>query len=97
MSTADTDVRAWIDTQTNKRAAAALEAMGLSISDAIRLLMVRVAGERRLQFAIKVPNAPTWKAMAKLEAGRGKRLPGVEAFTDTLRLARPGSQKGLFS
>ena len=44
MSTADTDVRAWTDTHTNKPAAAALEAMGLSISDAIRLLMVRVAG-----------------------------------------------------
>jgi len=57
MSTADTYVRARIDTNTKERAAAALEAMGLSISDAIRLLMLRVADERRLPFEIKVPSA----------------------------------------
>ena len=57
MSTADTYVRARIDTNTKERAAEALEAMGLSISDAIRLLMLRVADERRLPFEIKVPSA----------------------------------------
>jgi DNA-damage-inducible protein J len=41
-STADTYVRARIDTNTKERAADALEAMGLSISDAIRLLMLRI-------------------------------------------------------
>jgi DNA-damage-inducible protein J len=48
MRTADTYVRARIDTNTKERATDALEAMGLSISDAIRLLMLRVADERRL-------------------------------------------------
>jgi addiction module RelB/DinJ family antitoxin len=57
MSTADTYVRARIDTDTKERAAEALAAMGLSISDAIRLLMLRVADERRLPFEIKVPSA----------------------------------------
>lgn len=57
MSTADTYVRARIDTNTKERAAEALGAMGLSISDAIRLLMLRVADERRLPFEIKVPSA----------------------------------------
>ena len=38
MGIADTYVRARIDTETKERAASALEAMGLSISDAIRLL-----------------------------------------------------------
>jgi len=42
-SPADAVVRARIDTATKERAAAALEAMGLPISDAIRLLMVRIA------------------------------------------------------
>ena len=41
MSPADTYVRARIDTDTKERAAEALAAMGLSISDAIRLLMLR--------------------------------------------------------
>jgi DNA-damage-inducible protein J len=54
--------------------------MGLSISDAIRLLMLRIADERRLPFEVKVPNAKTRKAIAELEAGKGKRLPSVDAL-----------------
>ena len=67
MSTADTYVRARIDSATKKRAARALAAMGLSISDAIRLLLLRVADERRLPFEVRVPNATTRKAMAEAE------------------------------
>ena len=80
MSTADTYVRARIDTATKERAAEALEAMGLSISDAIRLLMLRVADERRLPFEIKAPNTTTRKAIAELEAGKGKSFNSVEAL-----------------
>lgn len=54
MSIADTYVRARIDTKTKELAADALEKMGLSISDAIRLLMVRIANEQRLPFDVKV-------------------------------------------
>ncbi len=72
MSTADTYVRARIDTSTKERAADALEAMGLSISDAIRLLMLRIADERRMPFDVKAPNATTRKAIAELEAGKGR-------------------------
>ena len=80
MSTADTYVRARIDTDTKERAAEALNAMGLSISDAIRLLMLRIADERRLPFEVKVPNATTRKAMAELEAGKGERFASVAAL-----------------
>ena len=80
MSTSDTYVRARIDSDTKQRAADALSAMGLSISDAIRLLMLRVADERRLPFDVKVPNATTRKAIAELEAGKGKRLANVDAL-----------------
>jgi len=78
MSTADTYVRARIDTDTKERAADALQAMGLTISDAIRLLMLRVADERRLPFDVKVPNVATRKAIAELEAGKGKRFASVD-------------------
>lgn len=78
MSTADTYVRARIDTKTKERAVDALGAMGLSISDAIRLLMLRIADERRMPFEVKVPNASTRKAIAELEAGKGKRLASVD-------------------
>ena len=80
MKTADTYVRARIDTATKERAADALAAMGLSISDAIRLLMMRVADERRLPFEVKAPNATTRKAMAELEAGKGKRFASTAAL-----------------
>jgi DNA-damage-inducible protein J len=80
MPTADTYVRARIDTKTKDRAADALEAMGLSISDAIRLLMLRIADERRLPFEVKVPNATTRKAIAELESGKGKHFATVEAL-----------------
>jgi DNA-damage-inducible protein J len=80
MATADTYVRARIDTHTKEQAAEALEAMGLSISDAIRLLMLRIVDERRLPFEVKAPNATTRKAIADLEAGKGKRFANVDAL-----------------
>ena len=78
--TADAYVRARIDRVTKQRAADALAAMGLSISDAIRLLMMRVVDERRLPFEVKAPNATTRKAIAELEAGKGKRFASTEAL-----------------
>ena len=66
MAAVNTYVRARIDSATKARAADALEAMGLSISDAIRLLMLRVANEQRLPFAIKIANSTTKKAIAEI-------------------------------
>src|SRR5271165_6379640 len=79
-STADSYVRARVDSATKQRAADALAAMGLSISDAIRLLMLRVVDERRLPFEVKAPNAATRKAIAELEAGKGKRFASTDAL-----------------
>jgi len=80
MRTADTYVRARIDSVTKERAADALEAMGLSISDAIRLLMLRVVAERRLPFEVKAPNAKTREAIHQLEAGKAKRFHSTAAL-----------------
>jgi DNA-damage-inducible protein J len=85
MAVADTYVRARIEFRTKKRAATALESMGLSISDAIRLLMLRVADEHRLPFDVKAPNATTLKAIAELEAGKGKRFANVDELMADLR------------
>ena len=85
MIIADTYVRARIDTVTKDRATEALEAMGLSISDAIRLLMLRIADERRLPFEVKAPNATTRKAILELEAGKGKTFTSVEALMADLK------------
>lgn len=76
----DTVVRARIDSRTKEEATAALEAMGLSVSDAIRLLMMRVAEEQRLPFDVKVANPATSKAMRELDKGRGERFDQPEAL-----------------
>jgi DNA-damage-inducible protein J len=78
--TTDTYVRARIDTETKKRAVDALESMGLSLSDAIRLLMMRIADERRLPFEVKVPNNVTQEAMKELESGHGTQFSDVDAL-----------------
>ena len=79
----DTVVRARIDSETKARATEALNAMGLSVSDAIRLLLMRVADERRLPFVVRAPNPATRKAMKELDEGKGKRFESTgELFED---------------
>lgn len=83
MST-DTVVRARIDSETKARATEALQAMGLSVSDAIRLLLLRVADEKRLPFAVQAPNTTTVKAMKELDEGKGKRFGSAEELFQDL-------------
>lgn len=66
----DTVVRARIDTATKTRATEALAEMGLSVSDAIRLLLVRVAADKAFPFAVKVPNAESRAALAEMREGK---------------------------
>jgi DNA-damage-inducible protein J len=80
----DTVVRARIDSDTKRDATAALDAMGLSVSDAIRLLMVRIAEEQRLPFEIKVPNAASVASMEELDRGGGKRFNTIDELFDDL-------------
>ena len=78
MGTADTYVRARIDSETKARASDALAAMGLSVSDAIRLLMLRIADEHRLPFEIKAPSAGSREALAEIHAGKTQRFASVD-------------------
>ena len=73
----ETVVRVRIDAQVKERAAKVLADMGLSVSDAIRLLLVRVAAEKALPFEIRVPNPETRAAIAELENGAGKSFDSV--------------------
>lgn len=82
----DTFVRARINSDVKARATEALQAMGLSVSDAIRLLLMRVAEEKRLPFAVQVPNAATANAMKELEDGKGKRFGSAEELFDDLSI-----------
>jgi DNA-damage-inducible protein J len=77
---ADAVVRARIPADMKDQATSVLRRMGLSASDLIRLTFLRVAEEGRLPFALEVPNRTTRKAMADLEAGKGKRFDNAEAL-----------------
>jgi DNA-damage-inducible protein J len=67
--TANSIVRARIDEQTKKEAAAVLEAMGLTVSDAFRLMMVKIAKEKTLPFEPLVPNKETIDAIKAARRG----------------------------
>ncbi len=62
-------VRARIDERTKKEAAAVLKKIGLTVSDAFRLLLVRVAAEKALPFEPLKPNAETVAAMKAARRG----------------------------
>ena len=64
-----TVVRARIDEKTKNEAAAVLSAIGLTVSDAFRLMMVRIAAEKRLPFEPLVPNKETIAAMEAARRG----------------------------
>ncbi|MGD9638277.1 MAG: type II toxin-antitoxin system RelB/DinJ family antitoxin [Alphaproteobacteria bacterium] len=67
-----------VDEKVKERANRSLSAMGLSISDAVRMLLVRVATENALPFEVKVPNAETVKTLQETENGEN-----LEYFENT--------------
>jgi DNA-damage-inducible protein J len=72
-----------VDEKVKANATAALESMGISVSDAVRMMLVRVAVEKALPFEVRVPNAKTAKAMREAERGKGKRFKtAAAAFED---------------
>ena len=70
-----------IDRRVKERASKTLAEMGLSVSDAVRVLLTRVAAEKALPFEVKVPNAATAAAMQ--EARKGK-LPSFENVSELM-------------
>lgn len=77
-------VQARIDGAVKEEAAAVLAAMGLTISDAVRLLLFRVAHEKALPFAPLIPNAATVEAMKEARKGGLPQFAGVQALMDDL-------------
>jgi len=77
---ADTVVRARIQGDVKERAMSTLDRIGLSVSDVIRLTLIRVADEGRLPFDVAVPNRTTRKAMKELADGKGKKFNSADAL-----------------
>ena len=77
-------VQARIDGAVKEEATTVLAAMGLTISDAVRLLLFRVAHEKALPFAPLTPNAATAEAMKEARTGDLPRFSGGQALMDDL-------------
>jgi DNA-damage-inducible protein J len=58
-----------VEKRIKSQATKTLAAMGLSVSDAVRVLLTRVAAEKALPFEVKVPNAATAAAMRETRKG----------------------------
>lgn len=66
-----------MDDEIKAKATAALSAMGLSASDAVRLLFHRIVADQAFPLELKVPNAETRAAIAEsrtMMAERGARF-----------------------
>ena len=77
-------VQARVDKDVKEEASVVLAAMGLTVSDAVRLLLTRVAREKALPFAPLVPNAETIAAMQEARAGNLPRFDDVQSLFDDL-------------
>jgi DNA-damage-inducible protein J len=70
-----------IDKRIKTKAAKTLASMGLSVSDAVRVLLTRVAVEKALPFDVKVPNARTAAAIREARSGK---LPSFHNVSDLM-------------
>jgi DNA-damage-inducible protein J len=81
-----TMVHVRVDEQIKVQATETLAAMGLSVSDAFRVFLMRVVAEQQMPFALKAPNAETRAAMAEAnEIARTRRArfgTATELFDD---------------
>ena len=81
---ATTMVHVRIDQGVKDKATRALATMGLSVSDAVRMMLVRVAAEDALPFDVRVPNRTTVKAMEAADRRKGRRHSSPEALLKDL-------------
>ena len=80
-----------VDEELKAQAAEALAAMGLSVSDAVRILLKRVASDQAFPLELKVPNAQTRIAMDEARAmarTQSARFRSADALLDDLEKAR---------
>jgi DNA-damage-inducible protein J len=71
-------VRARVDEKAKKEATKVLRSVGLTMSDAFRMMVVRIVAEKKLPFDPLIPNAKTLAAMKELESGKGTRFKSVK-------------------
>ena len=82
-----TVVRARIDEKIKDEASMVLASIGLTVSDAFRLMMVRIATEKRLPFEPLVPNEETIEAMKAARRGEFVTVDTIDELFEYLNAA----------
>ena len=80
-----------VDEEIKTQASEALASMGLSVSDAVRILLKRVVNDQAFPLELKVPNAETRAAMVEARVmmkGKVARFASADALIDDLEKAR---------
>ena len=73
-----------VDEHLKTQATETLAAMGLSVSDAVRVFLTRVVAEQQLPFALKAPNADTRAAMEEARTISNARFASAKALMGDL-------------
>jgi DNA-damage-inducible protein J len=81
---ANSVIRARIDQDIKEEASLVLAAMGLTVSDALRLLMVRIAQDKILPFSTLAPNSETIAAIKAARAGDVKTAVSLDDLMSDL-------------
>jgi len=68
MTAATAMVHVRVNETVKAQATQALAAMGLSVSDAVRVFLTRIASDQALPFALEAPNAASRLAIAEADA-----------------------------
>lgn len=90
MAATTTMVHVRVDENIKLQAAETLAAMGLTVSDAIRVFLTRVVADQELPFALKAPNATTRAALAEADElikSRRARFATADALLNALEEA----------
>jgi DNA-damage-inducible protein J len=71
-------IRTRINSEIKAQAAIVLEGVGLTMSDAIRLMVTRIAREKALPFEPMIPNDETLQAIRDARAGITKQFDSID-------------------
>ena len=77
-------VRASVDENIKREATEVLADVGLTVSDAFRLLLTRIAKEKTVVFDPLIPNAKTIAAMNDAREGNVKSFNSIEELFEDL-------------
>ena len=87
ISNATAMIHVRVDQKLKTKAVKTLDAMGLSLSDVVRLLLTRIAVEQALPFEVRVPNALTRAAMEEVKHGDLPSASSVAELIEQLNAA----------